>query len=153
MLFSLLSKTFQHKTLFETFIQRITQNFALWKANQMRSYSNAAMASLRELYIKGLSYFPVCNKKELNEILAVMGAHKKVYLGQSLFALPPHGQPGSTYSQLSNLWWMLSSVSKGFDIAMKTGLIQTIPHNLYVSVKLTSLYCGLKIILVYPDPQ
>ena len=29
--------------------------------------------------------------------------------------------------------------------------IQTIPHNLYVSVKLTSLYCGL-IILVYPNP-
>ena len=31
--------------------------------------------------------------------------------------------------------------------------IQTIPHNLHVSVKLTSLYCGLRIILVYPDPQ
>ena len=31
--------------------------------------------------------------------------------------------------------------------------IQTIPHNLYVSVKLTSLYCGLRIILVYPNPQ
>ena len=31
--------------------------------------------------------------------------------------------------------------------------IQTIPHNLYVSVKLTSLYCGLRIILVYPHPQ
>ena len=28
--------------------------------------------------------------------------------------------------------------------------IQTIPHNLYVSFKLTSLYCGLRIILVYP---
>ena len=31
--------------------------------------------------------------------------------------------------------------------------IQTIPHNLHVSVKLTSLYCGLRIILVYPTPQ
>ena len=31
--------------------------------------------------------------------------------------------------------------------------IQTVPHNLYVSVKLTSLYCGLRIILVYPNPQ
>ena len=31
--------------------------------------------------------------------------------------------------------------------------IQTIPHNLYVSVKLTSLYCGLRLILVYPNPQ
>ena len=31
--------------------------------------------------------------------------------------------------------------------------IQTIPHNLYVSFKLTSLYCGLRIILVYPNPQ
>ena len=31
--------------------------------------------------------------------------------------------------------------------------IQTIPHNLYVSFKLTSLYCGLRIILVYPIPQ
>ena len=30
--------------------------------------------------------------------------------------------------------------------------IQTIPPNLYVSVKLTSLYCGLRIILVYPNP-
>ena len=31
--------------------------------------------------------------------------------------------------------------------------IQTIPHNLYVSVKLTSPYCGLRLILVYPNPQ
>ena len=31
--------------------------------------------------------------------------------------------------------------------------IQTIPHNLHVSVKLKSLYCGLRIILVYPNPQ
>ena len=30
--------------------------------------------------------------------------------------------------------------------------IQTIPHNLYVSVKLTALYCGLRIILVYLNP-
>ena len=31
--------------------------------------------------------------------------------------------------------------------------IQTIPHNLYVSFILASLYCGLRIILVYPNPQ
>ena len=31
--------------------------------------------------------------------------------------------------------------------------IQTIPHNLYVSFKSTSLYCGLRIILVDPNPQ
>ena len=31
--------------------------------------------------------------------------------------------------------------------------IQTIPHNLYVSVKLTSLYYGLRLILVYPKPH
>ena len=31
--------------------------------------------------------------------------------------------------------------------------IQMITHNLYVSVKLTSLYCGLRLILVYPNPQ
>ena len=31
--------------------------------------------------------------------------------------------------------------------------IQTITHNLYVSVKLTSLYRGLRLILVYPNPQ
>ena len=31
--------------------------------------------------------------------------------------------------------------------------IQTIPHNLYVSFKSASLYCGLRIILVYPNPQ
>ena len=31
--------------------------------------------------------------------------------------------------------------------------IQTIPHNLYLSVKLTSLYCGLRLILDYPNPQ
>ena len=31
--------------------------------------------------------------------------------------------------------------------------IQTIPHNIYVSVKLISLYCGLRLILVYPNPQ
>ena len=29
--------------------------------------------------------------------------------------------------------------------------IQTIPHNLYVSFKLTSLYGGLRIILVYTN--
>ena len=32
-------------------------------------------------------------------------------------------------------------------------MIQMIPHNVYVSVKLTSLYCGLRLILVYPNPQ
>ena len=32
-------------------------------------------------------------------------------------------------------------------------MIQTIPHNLYVSFKLASLYCGLRLILVYPNPQ
>ena len=31
--------------------------------------------------------------------------------------------------------------------------IQTISHNLYVSVKLISLYCGLRLIMVYPNPQ
>ena len=31
--------------------------------------------------------------------------------------------------------------------------IQMISHNLYVRVKLTSLYCGLRIILAYPNPQ
>ena len=31
--------------------------------------------------------------------------------------------------------------------------IQTIPHNLFVIFKLTSLYCGLRLILVYPNPQ
>ena len=31
--------------------------------------------------------------------------------------------------------------------------IQTIPHNPYVSFKSTSLCCGLRIILVYPNPQ
>ena len=32
-------------------------------------------------------------------------------------------------------------------------LIQIIAHNVYVSFYLTSLYCGLRIILVYPNPQ
>ena len=31
--------------------------------------------------------------------------------------------------------------------------ILTIPHTLYVSFKLTSLYCGLRLILVYPNLQ
>ena len=31
--------------------------------------------------------------------------------------------------------------------------IQMIPHSLYLSLKLTSLYCGLWLILVYPNPQ
>ena len=32
--------------------------------------------------------------------------------------------------------------------------IQTIPHNLCECLcELTSLYCGLRIILVYPNPQ
>ena len=34
-----------------------------------------------------------------------------------------------------------------------TKTIQTIPHNLYVSFKSASLYCGLRLILVYPNPQ
>ena len=53
---------------------------------------------------------------------------------------------------------MPNSVSIGFDTAMNTGsfkTIQMIPHNnLYVSVKLTSLYSGLRLILlVYPNPN
>ena len=38
----------------------------------------------------------------------------------------------------------------------ENGLIKTIqtpPHNLYVSVKLISLYCVLRLILVYPNPH
>ena len=31
-------------------------------------------------------------------------------------------------------------------------MIQTITHNLYVNFKLTSLYCGLRLILFYPNP-
>ena len=48
-----------------------------------------------------------------------------------------------------------NSVSKSFDTAMKTGSTrqQMIPHNQYVSVKLTSLYCGSRLILVYLNPQ
>ena len=30
-------------------------------------------------------------------------------------------------------------------------LIKTIPHNLYVSFKSASLYCGLRLVLVYPN--
>ena len=44
----------------------------------------------------------------------------------------------------------------GFWHCHENGLIktiQTIPHNLYVSIKLASLYCGLRLILVYPNPQ
>ena len=43
----------------------------------------------------------------------------------------------------------------GFWHCHENGLIktiQTIPHNLYVSFKLASLYCGLRLILVYPNP-
>ena len=29
--------------------------------------------------------------------------------------------------------------------------IQTTPHNIYVSVKLTSFYCGLRLILIEAD--
>ena len=32
-------------------------------------------------------------------------------------------------------------------------MIQTIPHNLYVSFKLGFLNCGLRLILFYPNPQ
>ena len=42
-----------------------------------------------------------------------------------------------------------------FGHCYENGLIKTIqmiPDNLYVSVKL-SLYCGLRLILVYPNPQ
>ena len=58
--------------------------------------------------------------------------------------------------QLSNLRWMPNSVSKGFDTAMKTGSsrrLKRYPTIIYVNFKLTSLYCGLRIIPVYPNPQ
>ena len=44
---------------------------------------------------------------------------------------------------------------RGFWHCHENGLnktIQTIPHNLYGSFKLTSPYCGLRLILVYPNP-
>ena len=44
----------------------------------------------------------------------------------------------------------------GFWHCHENGLIktiQTIPHNLYVSVKLTPLNHGLRLILVYPNTQ
>ena len=56
-------------------------------------------------------------------------------------------------SQLSNLWWISNSVSKGFDTAMKTGSSRRFKRYVYVSVKLTSLYCGLRIILVNSNRQ
>ena len=43
----------------------------------------------------------------------------------------------------------------GFWHCYANGLIktlQTIPHNQYVSFKLTSLHCGLRLILGYPNP-
>ena len=43
----------------------------------------------------------------------------------------------------------------GFWHCHKNGLdetIQTIRHNLNVSFKLETLYCGLRLILVYPNP-
>ena len=52
---------------------------------------------------------------------------------------------------------MVTKLSKQrFWHSYENGLIMTIqpiPHNLYVSVKLTYLYCGLRLILVYPNPQ
>ena len=47
-------------------------------------------------------------------------------------------------------------IKQRFQHCYENGLIktiQTIPHNLHVSVQLTSLYCGLRLILVYPNPQ
>ena len=44
----------------------------------------------------------------------------------------------------------------GFWYCHENGLIKTIqiiPHNIYVSFKLASLYCGLRLILVYPYPK
>ena len=43
----------------------------------------------------------------------------------------------------------------GFWHCHENGLIETIQaisHNLYVSLKLASLYYGLRLILVYPNP-
>ena len=54
-------------------------------------------------------------------------------------------------TQFSNLWWIPHLVCIGFWACHENGLIKTsqaIPHNLYGSFKLTSLYCGLRIILV-----
>ena len=37
------------------------------------------------------------------------------------------------------------------NVLIKT--IQTMPHKLYVSFKLDSLYCGLRLILVHTNPS
>ena len=59
---------------------------------------------------------------------------------------------GTTFQSLTNT--KLSP--HRFQPCHENGLIktlQTIPHNLYVCFKLSSLYCGLRLILVYPNPQ
>ena len=57
----------------------------------------------------------------------------------------------------SPIYDKLSTQTKyGFWHCHENGLIKAIemtPHNLYVSFKSASLYCGLRLILVYPNPQ
>ena len=73
----------------------------------------------------------------------------------------PRGMPQKPYGKLSRYTTLQSKMNaklseQRFWHCYENGLIKTIqmiPHNLYVSVKLTSLYCGLRIILVYPNPQ
>ena len=60
--------------------------------------------------------------------------------------------PGTTLQYMMNVKLSKQRIRHCYENGLiKT--IQTIPHNLWVSVKLISLYCGLRIILVYPNPQ
>ena len=60
--------------------------------------------------------------------------------------------PGENPLDLATSIWF--SNLDPFDGGWSQNPMQTIlPHNLYVSVMLTSLYCGLVLILVYPNPQ
>ena len=59
---------------------------------------------------------------------------------------------GTTFPSLMNTKLTLHGVWHCHENGLNKTM-QTITHNLYVSHKLTSLYRGLRIILVYPNPQ
>ena len=54
--------------------------------------------------------------------------------------------------QLSNLWWMANSVSKGFDTARRTGSSRRFKRY-PTTYRWVSSRLPLRLILVYPNPQ
>ena len=101
--------------------------------------------------------FWALNQKVVNLHFYVVTAWRHIALSAYYFMTwGPNWIEGRT--QLWNLWWMLNSVRLGFGTATKTGSSRRFKRYpttyMWVSSRLPfTVYCGLRLILVYPNPQ